>query len=98
MTKLRTFPHTLCPDRRHTVQVAPNAASDVDALAPRVRRQLVEMLCDVAEVAALAPGAVDFSGHGAPSALRAGESIVFYSLDATYAVTVQHVVQADLLR
>jgi len=96
LSRVSTFPHTLCPDRRHTVQVAPNAATDVQRLESGVRRRLVAMLCDVAEVATLAPDAVDFTAHGAPATLRAGESIVFYSLDASHAVTVHHVVQADL--
>ena len=94
MNRVSTFPHTLCPDRRHTVQVAPNAATGVQSLESGVRQRLVAMLCDVAEVAALAPDAVDFSARWAPSTVRAGESIVFYSLDASHAVTVHHVVPA----
>jgi hypothetical protein len=97
LSSVSPLPDTL-PDRRHTVQVAPTAASDLQSLDSDVRERLVEMLCDVAEVAALAPGAVDFSGRGAPSTLRAGQSIVFYSLGASHAVTVHHVVQADVFR
>jgi hypothetical protein len=98
VSSVSTFPETLCPDRRHQVQVAPNAATGLQSLESGVRQRLVEMLCDVAEVAALAPTAVDFSARWAPSTLRAGESIVFYSLDAAHAVTVHHVVQAALFR
>jgi hypothetical protein len=98
LSRVSTFPHTLCPDRRHTVQVAPNAATDVQSLESDVRQRLVAMLCDVAEVAALAPQAVDFSARWAPSTVRAGASIVFYSLDASHAITVHHVVQADVFR
>lgn len=88
---------TLCPDLRHKVRVSPNAAAGFRALDPEVRDRLVEMLCDVAEVAAMAPDVVDFSGRTGPLSLRAGPCMVFYSLDASNAVTVKHVVAAEAI-
>jgi hypothetical protein len=81
---------------RHTVHLEANAATGFHSLDPDVRQRLVEMLCDVAEVAALAPWVVDFSGSAGPFTLRAGTSFVIYSLDASHAVTVHHVVAAEI--
>jgi hypothetical protein len=86
---------TICPDRRHEVRVATNAAARLQMLETGVRKRLVEMLCDVAEVASLAPDATEFRGPSRPFAVRAGQSIVLYTLDNAHAVTVHHVVEAE---
>jgi len=86
---------TICPDRRHRVRVAPNATARLEMLEAGVRKRLVEMLCDVAEVASLAPGATEFQWPSRPFAVRAGRSIVLYTLDNAHAVTVHHVVEAE---
>ena len=88
---------SLCPDGRHEVRASANAASALRALDPEVRGRIVEMLCDVAEVAALAPGVVDFRRLSGPFLLRAGRSIVVYMLDGQRAVTVEHVIDPEAL-
>lgn len=97
MGKVRRHRNTLCPERRHEVRLAPNAVVGFLSLEAAVRERLVEMLCDVAEVATLAPGVVDFGRGTDPLAVRAGSSLVFYSVDASKAVTVQHVVPVEVL-
>ena len=88
---------TLCPEGRHQVRVAPNAADGLRALDRPVRERLVDMLCDVAEVALLAPAVMDFRRHPGPFAVRAGSSFVLYSLDSSGVVTLHHVVEAEAL-
>ncbi len=88
---------TLCPDGQHEVRASANAASALRELDPAVRGQIVGMLCDVAEVAALAPGVVDFRGGSGPLLVRAGRTTAVYSLDASHAVIVHHVIDAEAL-
>lgn len=96
MTRQPDLRDNLCPDRRHQIRVAANASFALRGLDPALRSRLVEMLCDVAEVDALAPGAVDFQRSGL-LAIRVGRSVALYSLDATHAVTVHHVIEAEAL-
>jgi mRNA-degrading endonuclease RelE of RelBE toxin-antitoxin system len=92
----KTEQDNLCPDGRHRVHAAANAAGPLRELSPEDRAQLVEMLCDIAEVAAHAPAAVDFHGSGLLS-LRVGPSRVLYSVDARSRIVVHHVVIAEAL-
>lgn len=95
--RARQAANTLCPEGRHQIRAAPNAADGLRALERGVRERLVDMLCDVAEVAALAPTEVDFRRLPGPFAVRAGPSIVLYSVDEAGVVTLHHVVEAEAL-
>jgi hypothetical protein len=80
------------------VRLAPPAAAGFEALEPSARQRLVEMLCDVAEVATLAPGVVEFSRGEGPCVVRAGPCVALYSIGESHEVTVHHVVAAEVLR
>ena len=79
------------------MRLAPNATAGLRALEPGVRERLLDMLCDVAEVAAMAPMVVEFRRRPGPFAVRAGPSIVLYSVDEAGTVTIHHVVEAEAL-
>jgi hypothetical protein len=82
----------LCPDGRHHVAAAPNAAGALGELTVADRGRLIDMLCDIAEVAALAPSGVDLEGY---LSLRLGRSRVLYSIDGGTDILIHHVVPAE---
>ncbi len=91
-----TAPQNLCPDGRHRVEAAPNASSALRELADSDRARLVDMLCDIAEVSALAETGIDLRRGGLLS-LRLGASRILYSVDRESRIVVHHVVVAEAL-
>jgi mRNA-degrading endonuclease RelE of RelBE toxin-antitoxin system len=89
-------PQNLCPDGRHRVEAAPNASSALRDLPDSDRARLIDMLCDIAEVSALAESGIDLRRGGLLS-LRLGPSRILYSVDAESRVVIHHVVVAEAL-
>lgn len=96
MRPIETGARNLCPDGRHRVEAAPNAAGAFRELAVGDRVRLVEMLCDIAEVSALPASGIDLRSGGLLS-LRIGASRVLYSVDADSRIVIHHVVVAEAL-
>lgn len=82
---------TLCPEGTHRVFAGENATGSLRELPADLHHKLVEMLCDVAEVAERGPSAVDFWRDESILWLRAGGVMLLYSVDRKGRVVVHHV-------
>ena len=82
------------------VYATPNAGAALRAIPSDQRSRLVQMLCDIAEIAELLPPpAIDLTGEAGLLWLSAGGTRVLYSVDeADGGLVVQHVLAAPLPR
>jgi hypothetical protein len=89
---------TLCPDGAHDIHAAATAATGLLALTPAVRARLVQMLCEIADVAGLDPSAYEYWDETALLRLSAGDAVVLYSLNSVSGILVHHVIASERLR
>ena len=82
---------TLCPDDQHRVFAGDYAFEGLRQLPPEVQRSLVQMLCEVAELAEVRPSVVDFWEDDPLLRLRVGEVMALYTVDRDGAVRLHRV-------
>jgi len=87
----RKISDSLCPHGTHRIFAAENAAGSLGDLASDLHEKLMEMLCDVAEVAERGPSSVDFWKDESILWLRACGVMLLYSVDHSGRVMVHHV-------
>jgi hypothetical protein len=82
---------TLCPDAQHRVFAGDYALEGLQQLSPEVRCSLVQMLCEVSELAEVRPSLVEFWDDEPLLRLRVGEVMALYTVDRDGAVRLHRV-------
>ena len=82
---------TLCPEGKHQIYAAVEAAPALVGLEAGTRARVIQMLCQIAEVAALAPNASQYWDESQPLRLTLGGAEVLYSIDPIGGVVVQRI-------